>query len=225
MITQQHKRTLPFDDQNYQLIEYEDFFFNEQNKKIRVKDLGQKFASINSFFYEYLKEFHIPCAFIKKLGKKSLLFIKFSELPFVVKILNQSDKRTAKIFSIKQGTILNLPVFEYHYGNAKDSVVSEGHLISFNLCSYDDLRVINRICTKINAVIKSFFERREEFIGEISCSFGKFEDKIYLIDDFTPLSLKIFNLNSNGKLPDPYKLDTMNLMKKYTDHLFKFTSG
>ncbi|NNJ53456.1 MAG: hypothetical protein HKP17_09810 [Ignavibacteriaceae bacterium] len=225
MINQKHKNKLPFDEQNYQLIEYDDYYYSEKNKKIRIKDLGKKFASINSFFYEYLKEYNIPCAYVKKTGTKSLLFIKYSPLSFRVKILNSADRRISKVFNVKQGAELTLPVIEYHYGNEKESVISESHLIAFNLCNYDDLKFINRLCSKINAVVRSFFERRDEITAELTCGFGKYEGKVYLTDDFSPMSLKIFKINEDGKLPDPYKLETAGQMNKYTDHLYNFTNG
>ncbi|NNG27501.1 MAG: hypothetical protein HKM87_08240 [Ignavibacteriaceae bacterium] len=227
MISQQFIKNLPFDSQNYQLVEYPDFFTINPDKKVKVKDLGQKFATISSFFYDYLREYHIPCAYIKKHEKNSLMFVKFQQLTFVVKILNSADKRTAKLFSIKEGANLSLPIFEYHVGNSKNSMVSESHLISFDLCSNDDLKIINRICSKVNAVLKSFFERRNEIIGELTCSFGKFESKIYLIDDFTPLSLKLFpneEMNTNNWV-NPYNLSTSSMMRKYTDHLYNITSS
>lgn len=225
MINQKHRKNLPFDEHNYQIIEYDDYFYTERNRKVRVKDLGKKFASINSFFYDYLKEFNIPCAFIKKTGNRSLLFVKYSPLSFTVKILNSADKRISKIFSVKQGDNLTLPVIEYHFGNSKDSIITESHLISFNLCTYDDLKFINRLCSKINAVVKSFFERREETIAELSCNFGKYEGKVYLTNDFSPTSLKIYKLNEDEKLPDPYKIETAGQMNKYADHLYNFTNG
>ncbi len=225
MINQNQKKNLPFDEHIYQIIEYDDYFYNGRNKKVKVKDLGKKFASINSFFFDYLKEFNIPCAYIKKTGNKSLLFIKYSPLSFTVKILNSADKRISKIFSVKQGENLALPVMEYHFGNIKDSIISESHLISFNICTYDDLKFINRLCSKINAVVKSFFERREESVAEFSCNFGKYEGKIYLTNDFGPTGLKIYKLNEDGKLPDPYKIETAAQMNKYTDHLYNFTNG
>lgn len=225
MIIQQHKKNLPFDEQGYQLIEYDDFFVTQKNKKVTAKNLGQKFALINSYFFEYLKGYNIPCAYIKKTGKRNLLFLKFTEFPFKVKILNAADKRTAKIFSIKPGTALELPIYEFHLGDFADSIISESHLISFNLCSYDDIKLIHRLCSKINAIVKSFFERRNESIVELTCGFGKFESKIYLIDDFSPLSLKIIKNDSDRKLPDPYKLETLAQMKNYTDHLLKLTNG
>ena len=219
------KKELPFDDQNYQLLEYPDYLTNGSAKKVKVKDLGTKFASINSFFMDYLKEFHIPAAFVKAQDNNSLKFIKHERLPFTVKILNLIDKRTAKIFSKKEGHSLKLPIFEYHYGIGKDSLVSESHLVTFDLCSIEDIKLINRICSKVNAVLKSFFERRGEILAEVDCSFGKSENKIYLVDDFTPRSLKIISLNGNNKSISPYKFDTPATVRKYTDHLFNVMSS
>ena len=225
MILQQHKSNLPFDEQNYLSVEYADYFFPSQNKKVKVKDLGKKFALINSFFFDYLKEYHVPCAFIKSHNENSLVYIKYHELSFSIKILNACDKRTAKIFSLKEGDLLELPVFEYHYSDSKNSLISESHLIAFDICSNEDLKVINRICSKVNAILKAFFERRNETVAEVTCYFGKFDSKIYLVNDFSPMSLKIFTNGSTKKWADPYQLKTSNEMRKYTDFLFNITSS
>jgi len=225
MIAEQSISDLPFDEQNYLIVEYPDHFISEKNKKIHVKNLGEKFACINSFFYEYLKEYNIPCAFIKCYHKSSLVFLKFDQLSFSIKILNAADKRTAKIFPVKEGDPLELPVFEYHYGNSNNSIVSESHLIAFDLCTNEDLKLINRICSKINAVIKAFFERRNEMVAEIVCSFGRYEGKLFLVDDFSPLSLKVFPNGNAQKWSNPYQLSSSSDMRKYTDFLFDITSA
>ena len=225
MILHNVKIDLPFDDQNYLMIEYPDYFYPVQNKKAKVKDLGKKFAAINSFFYDYLKEYHIPCAYIKNHNERSLVYMNFEQLQFSIKILNTADKRTAKIFSIKEGANLELPIFEYHYGSSKGSLVSESHLIAFDICTYEDLKLINRICSKVNAVLKAFFDRRSEIVAEVTCSFGKSKNKIYLIDDFSPLSLKIFPNGNVDKWTNPYLLKTSGNMRKYTNFLFNITSS
>lgn len=217
-------KSFPFDGNNYLLIQYPDFITDEKNKKIRVKGLGEKFASINSFFMDYLKEYHIPSSFVKNHSKSVLKHMSFEKLNFYIKILNVIDKRTAKIFAKKEYAPLNIPIFEYHYDNGKDSLVSESHLIAFDLCNYEDLRVVGRICSKVNAVLKSFFERRNEILAEVKCHFGKSEDKIYVIEDFTPRSIKTIPVEKNNKSLDPYKLTTPNQLRKYTDHLHKLTS-
>ncbi len=225
MAPQKNSIDLPIDEQNYQFVEYDDYFLNEKSKRVKLKNLGEKSAAINSYFFEYLKGYNIPCAYVKKSDKRGLIFLKFTEFPFYIRIINSADKRTAKIFSLKPGTALDLPIFEYHFGASNDSLITESHLISFNLCTYDEVKFINRLCSKINAIVKSFFERRNESLIELTCRFGKFDNKIFLIDDFSPTSLKIVKSETDNKLPDPYRIETPAQMKKYTDFLLHLTNG
>lgn len=211
----------PLDGNNYLLVEYYDFITDEKNKKIRVKGLGEKFAAINSFFMDYLKGYHIPSSFVKTHSKSTLKHLNLKKFSFYTKVLNVIDKRAAKIFVKKEQELLNLPIFEYHYDNGRDSLVSQSHLIAFDLCTHEDLKIIGRLCSKINAVLKSFFERRNEILAEVSCFFGKNEDKVYLIEDFTPRSLKTIPQERNEKSLNPYKLTTPSQLRKYTDHLLK----
>ena len=225
MIFEQFKTSLPFDDQNYIHVEYPDYFFAAKNRKARVKDLGKKFAEINAFFYDYLQKYHIPTAYVKKSKTNTIIFSKFNELPFYVKILNSVNKRTAKLFGKKEGEQMELPIYEFHFGHNKDSLICESHLVAFDFCSTEDVRTVNRICSKVNAVLKAFFERRNERIVEVICSFGKQDNNIYLVDDFSPMSLKVFPEKEEKKWTNPYKLSTSNEMKKYTDYLYRIINS
>lgn len=218
-------KDFPLNGQGFIHTEYPDFIILNDSKKVKVKDLGVKFTAINSFFFDYLKEYHIPTAFVKNDKKNSMQYIKHERFPFSVKISNVVDKRTSKIFCKTEGCHLNLPIFELHYGEQNNCIVNESHLITFDLCTNEDLKLIYRICSKANAVLKSFFERRNETLAEVFCYFGKHEGKIYLIDDFTPKSLKIIPSEmANGKWIDPYNLTTSSEIRKYTDVLFNLTS-
>jgi phosphoribosylaminoimidazole-succinocarboxamide synthase len=217
-------KDIPFDEGNYQLIEYLDNYQITDGKKVKVKEIGKKVALTNAFFFDYLKEYHIPTAFLRKDGENSLKFSTYLEYPFRIKILNSADKRNSKIFGMKEGSELNLPIFEFHYGCGKESVISESHLIAFDLCNPEDMKLITRICSKINAVLKSFFERRNETLAEVCCHFGKYEEKVFLIGDFSPASLKIFPKDESVKWINPYKLSSAAEVKKYTEHLFNIAS-
>jgi phosphoribosylaminoimidazole-succinocarboxamide synthase len=219
------KKDMILDAKDYFIIEYFDFLSMDGGKKVKIKSLGEKFASINSFFFEYLKEYHIPAAFVKNHDKSSLKFIKFKKFPFSIKILNIVDKRTSKIFNRKEGELLSIPVFEIHLSDCKDSLISESHLLAFDLCPTEDFKIIIRICSKINAVLKSFFERRGYLMAETKCNFGKYEDKIFVVDDFTPRSLKIIPLDKDSKGIDPYKFRTAAEIKHYTEHLYNMMSA
>jgi phosphoribosylaminoimidazole-succinocarboxamide synthase len=218
-------KSFSFNGENFTTIEYNDSILLNGDKKLHVKGLAEKFAAINSYFFGYLREYQIPTAFHKIQNKTTIKLLKYNQLPFVVKIFNVVDKRTAKLFSLKESDPLSLPVFEYHLNEYKDSLITESHLIAFDLCSYDDIKLIGRICSKVNAVLKSYFERRGELLAELTCVFGKVDNKLYLVDDFTPKSIKLLPVDRNSKFINPFKLATPSEVKKYTEHLFHLTSS
>ncbi|MGQ9798823.1 MAG: phosphoribosylaminoimidazolesuccinocarboxamide synthase [Ignavibacterium sp.] len=210
-------------DEKYIQVEYTDTVLSEK-KKMKVKDIGQKTCELSHFFFEYATSFQIPTAYVKKDDKTILKFVNYKSFPFYVKILNRADKRIAKIFGLKEHSELKLPVFEFHYGKGKDTVITESHLISFDLCNYEEMKIILRISSKVNAVLKSFFDRRNEILSQLSCTFGKFEEKIYLTGDFSPFGLKIYPKEENKKWTDPEKMITAAEIKKYTEFLYNIVS-
>lgn len=218
-------KVFPFESENFTAIEYSDAIQLNGSKKVRVKGLAEKFASINGHFLEYLREYQIPTAFHKIHNKTTIKQVKFKPLGFNIKIANLADKRTSKLFSTKEFDHLSLPIFEYHLNSEKDSLITESHLIAFDLCSYDDIKLIGRICSKVNAVLKAYFERRGETLAEFVCVFGKVDNKLFIVDNFTPLSLKLLQSAKDSKAVNPFKLSTPNDIKKYTDHLFQLISS
>ncbi len=211
-------------DNNYsQIVEYPDTYSLNGEKLLKIKNLGERFAYFNLHFLDFLKEYHIPSAFVKIHNKNGIKFTKHSRLQFYIRILNITDKRTSKLFSLKESEPLNLPIFEVHFGLGKDTLISDSHLIAFDLCSNEDLKIIYRICSKVNAVLKSYFERRNYLLAEVNCYFGKYENKIFLVDDFTPRSLKILPFDRSDNFIDPYRLSTVPEVRHYTENLYNLT--
>ena len=211
--------SLPLDSEDYLNQYFPDYVINGKSKKIKFNNLGENFAKTNIHFLDYLKTYHVPVASVKLIDKNTIKFIKYNPISFSIKILNYIDKRTSKIFGKKEKEHLDLPLYEYHVGKGNNTLVSESHLISFNLINFEQLKTINRICSKVNAVLRSFFERRGVFLGEVTCSFGKHGEKIYLVNNLTPLSLKITEQNNKNKFIDPYKLETPAKLRNYTEYI------
>lgn len=208
----------PLDDKYIQ-VEFLDTVLIDKTK-IKIKDLGIKSVELSTYFFEYLTGYQVPTAYVKRDSENIIKCVDYSEFRFLVKILNHSDKKIAKIFGIKENTELRLPIYEFRYGEAKDNLINESHLLSFDLCNSEDMKVILRISSKINAVLKSFFERRNEILTELDLKFGKFQDKIYVTGDFTPFGIKVYPNEENSKWTDPNKLNTPAEIKKYTEFLF-----
>ncbi len=184
----------------------------------KIKGIGEKFTKINAYFFEYLIGFNIPTAFNKLSSENQFHLNKFTQVPFLIKILNIVDKRTSKIFNINEYEHLSIPIIEIFKDDNSYSLITESHIIAFNLVTSLELRYIFRLCSKINAVLKNFFERRNLILAEVNCYFGKNENQIFTVGDFTPISLKIINKNNNSI--NPYKIKTSKELELYTESIF-----
>lgn len=187
-----------------------------QQKKI--KGIGEKLAKVSSYFFEYINGFNIPTVFDKLNSENQYQVKKFIEVPFLIKMLNNVDKRTSKIFNIDEYENLSIPILEIYKDDNPFSLITESHILAFNLVSSLELRYIFRLCSKINAVLKNFFERRNLLLVEFNCHFGKVENQILLVGDFTPMSFKIIDKNNISL--NPYKIKTPKEISLYTNLIF-----
>ncbi|MCX6149824.1 MAG: hypothetical protein NTX22_04800 [Ignavibacteriales bacterium] len=212
------------EDENYFSIEYTDDVNLNSKEIVKIKNIGAKFTLSNSFFLDYLNAYNIQTGY-KKVEENSIVLNKHYQFPFYIKILNIIDKRTAKIFNKQEGSNLQIPLLTFHFGNSPDNMISENHLMALELCLLEDIKVMKRICSKVNAVLKSFFERRNTTLAEVNCYFGKEDEKVFIVDDFTPLSLKILQTNSNGNTINPYKIKSAEDIKNYSEFLLTLISS
>lgn len=225
IITENRTNYQSQDGENLVSLSYSDSIIVSGRKSIRIKNISQKFIKVNSYFFDFLKGYNLPVGYQASSEGKSIIFQNHSPFPFYIKILNNIDKRNSKIFAKNEGELLPLPIYELHYGAEKESLVNESHLVSLDICPVEDLKMMFRIASKVNVVLKSFFERRNSSLLEVKCCFGKQDERIFLINDFTPQSIKVYAQGEGQKLINPYKLSNSEAIKAYTDYLLNFTTN
>ncbi len=189
-------------------------------KKIRYKTLSEDYIKLNRFFFEYLTSFKIPVLFEGIADENSLLFTEHAPYPFFARVVNHLDSASALIFEKNVWEPYPLPVFEYGLIDMNGASISKDQIISVGLSSVEDLKFISRLCTKINAILKSFFERRNTSVISFTCIFGKTDDKIAITGDFFPPMLQIINnpdMTETGI--DYFQLDDAAQLKKHVEFL------
>jgi len=213
------------DGENLLSLNYGEIITLTGKKTVRIKNINLKFIKINSFFFDFLKGYNLPSGFINLTEGKNMIFQGHTVFPFYIKVLNIIDRRGAKVFGRSEGETLPLPVYELHYGAEKESLTNESQLVSLDMCSVEDLKMMFRIASKVNVVLKSFFERRSSVLAEVKCFFGKQDERIFLVNDFSPQGVKVFAAGEGAKAFNPYKLNNSESIKTYTDYLLNFTTN
>lgn len=192
-----------------------------KGSRLRFKGLGEKNSIINSFFLDFLKGYNLPVLFRERVDANKIAFHPHTPLPVIIRVINYTDQKMAHTFSLEYGTPLSTPVLLHFLHREPIVFLSESQLISFNVLPVQHLRSINRLAGKTNAVLKSFFERRNLVLCEFICSFGIVDEKIAVIGDFLSPSLQVASV-TNGSLPKPLTVSGTRELKMYTEQLLDF---
>lgn len=176
--------------------------FNDEylinNKVKKIDGIG----SINCFCTAQLQKlfqsYNILTSYLDSHSEKELVYKNFQKIPIVVRVLNFSDKNLAKVFESSPNEKLLTPIFEFYFNDNRKISLNEYHLLAFGVLSIEDSRQIIKIASKINAILKSFFDRRGYDLVEIPLEFGKINNQIVHTSIFTADSIKIKPKNDNN---------------------------
>lgn len=210
-----------FKDGKISTREFTDIVQTDKKTRFRSKNIGELNAKINSFFLGYVQQFNIPVPLFEYQSPNVISHQTLELFPFGLKVLNVYDKKNSRIFLKKELEVLQVPLYEFYVGEFLEHFVGENHISSLELSTAIEIKMIQRIASKANAVLKSFFERRNITLMELNLLFGKSEDKIFLIGDFSPIKLKLLSESLINQSINPYKISSSQLLKKYSEIIYE----
>lgn len=159
-----------------------------------IKGKGIINKDISCFLFHYLEGFHIPTHYVKDLGGREMLVRRLEMIPLEIAIRNIVAGSLTQRFGLEAGKELSYPIIEFYLKNEQrnNPMINPSHAIALQLATPDEIRVIERLTSKINAVLKSFFQRRNFRLVDLALEFGRAKDKLVLGDE---ISLNTFRLS------------------------------
>ncbi|MCK4893656.1 MAG: phosphoribosylaminoimidazolesuccinocarboxamide synthase [Calditrichia bacterium] len=190
-------------DQEEQLMmEFLDVLPFESAKKVSVKEKGKVNTDLSSYLFEYLHSYNVPTHFLKKVDSKNILVKKLNMIPIEMVIWNIATTGLSKKLGISEGAMLETPVIEFYLKDAKLKypMINDYHAYALGLCDRNDMSAIVRIGTKINAVLRSFFQRKNLSLVKFTLEFGKVGNQVMLGDEVTPDTFIVWGVKDDGKV-------------------------
>lgn len=156
---------------------------------------------ISCYLFDYLEGFHIPTHFIQRISDNEMLVRKLEIFPLLVKVYNYAVETLPKRFGLKEGAALEFPIIEYYYRNPDGGLswMNEYHLYSFRLAAPEDVKQINRLASKTNAVLRSLCARRQLAILSLQLEFGKADGQVFIADELTPRTCNFIDCSATNK--------------------------
>ena len=156
---------------------------------------------ISSYLFKYLTGFRIPTHFMEKVSSSGMLVKQLAMIPLQVRVLNVSSGEFAAQYGVKEGTELAVPIIEHRYRNPDlgNPLVNEFHIYSLGFATPEQLRSINRLASKTNVVLKSFFERRELKLLSMNLEFCIAGNQVTIGDEISPRTCRFADMQKKER--------------------------
>lgn len=175
---------------------------------------------ISSYLFEYLEGYRVPTHYIRKISGTEMMVKRLDMIPLLVTLYNVAGGPLAQRFGLQEGKSLDFPVIEHYYRDGKGNTewLNEHHLYAFNILPPDDLRQINRLVTKVNAVIRGLCDRRQLLLASIRLEFGRHKGQIAIADELSPHTCHFLDLGTqNAEARDRFHPDHSNAEETFAE--------
>jgi phosphoribosylaminoimidazole-succinocarboxamide synthase len=205
------------DDQLIQL--FTDYIpIRNGNKKDKIRGKAVLNNAMSSLLFEYLESYHVMTHFVSKLSEKEMLVKKIEILPFVVTVSNVATNALCKRYGFENGADLENPITEIYLEDdkSKNSMVNDSHLLALNIANNDEVFSVHRTIQKVNAVLKSFFDRRNVKLIQFNLRFGRHKGHMVICDEVTPDTCRLWDALTSERIdPDGNYLKIEKIEKYY----------
>ena len=186
----------------------------------KIKGRGAINNAISCHLFDYLESYNILTYFISKSNDKEMTVKKVETLPFEVLISNVATGALCKKLKVKEGNVLDAPVIEYAYKqtNGDREIIDETALLKINVTTAEEIKTLNMLVFKINALLKSFLERRNIKLVDSLLQFGKYRGHFILAGELSPDTCRMWDRNSDEKMDkDSFLQDLGNAEQGYQE--------
>ena len=173
----------------------------EASRKTQNTTVATLANEISSYLFKYLAGFRIPTHFMDKVSSSEMLVKQLAMIPLEVRVHNVAAGEFCKRFGMKDGAELTVPVIEHYYKNPElgNPLTNEFHIYSLGLATPDQLRAINRLASKTNVVLRSFFERRELRLVSMNLEFGVIGNQLMIGDEISPRTCRFADMQKKDR--------------------------
>ncbi len=188
-------------------------------KKGQFNQKGELNLKFSQKICEMLSEKGIPHHLVEVMGATQVRVLKLQMLPVEVVVRNKTAGSLAKRLGFEEGMNLKKPLVEFYLKNdeLQDPLLTEGQIETLEIMSLEDLKLAQEMALKINKSLLSFFNEVGVDLIDFKVELGKDQkQKLYLADEITPDSCRLWDQKSKEKLDkDVFRRDLGDVGEAY----------
>ncbi|MFZ5519348.1 MAG: phosphoribosylaminoimidazolesuccinocarboxamide synthase [Candidatus Zhuqueibacterota bacterium] len=213
------KKLYAIEEQEQLIQEFkDDISSSDGNITGTIKGKGATNKQISATLFEYLEGFNIQTHFVKDLGPREMLIRRLEMIPVELLMRNIAIGSFSERFGLVQGEELKCPIMEFYLKDPahQHPMINQSHMIAFKMATADEVKMIERMASKINAILKSYFMRRNIKLIDFKLEFGRYNNKILLGDEITPDTCTLWDVHTQTRIEtDVTRTDSGTAEKAY----------
>ena len=193
--------------------------FNAQ-KRGTIQEKGIMNNKISEALFKLLETEGVPTHFVRRLNDREMLVRRLEIIPVEVIVRNVIAGSLAKRLGLKEGDPLSRPTLEYCYKSDPlgDPMINEFHIRALGWATDGELKEIEALSFRVNDLLKDFFDHRDLILVDFKLEFGRHHGKIYLGDEISPDTCRLWEKGSLEKLDkDRFRRDLGKVEEAYQE--------
>jgi phosphoribosylaminoimidazole-succinocarboxamide synthase len=175
---------------------------------------------MSEIFFRLLEREGVPTHFVKRLSEREMLVKRLDIIPVETVVRNIIAGSLAKRLGLEEGKALPSPIVEYYYKSdpLDDPMINEWHVTVLGMATEAELRTIDTLALKTNAVLRAFLESKGLLLVDMKLEFGRHHGQILLGDEICPDTCRFWDLTTRQKLDkDRFRQDLGGVEEAYQE--------
>ena len=189
-------------------------------KRGTIVNKGVMNNKISERLFTLLESEGVPTHFVERLNDRDMLVKKLEIVPIEVVIRNVIAGSMSKRLGIEEGTKAKKPILEFYYKKDEldDPLVNDDTAVALGWATAAEVKKIREMATKVNSVLKKFFDKRGIILVDFKVEFGRHKGKILLGDEICPDTCRLWDKKTMEKMDkDRFRRDLGKIEEAYQE--------
>jgi phosphoribosylaminoimidazole-succinocarboxamide synthase len=196
------------DEAAHAIVYFKDDIAAKGNDKIQtLTGKGVLTNRISAHIMTRIEQVGVPTHFIKQLNMREQLVRRVEVIGLEVMVRNVAAGSLCKRLNVKEGTVLNQPIFEIYmkHDNGARTLVNDYHAIERGVVDPFELEDITYMSMRVNDFLNGMFAGVHMRLVDFNIEFGRIygeygEVYLLLADEISPDNCRIWDIKSDDRL-------------------------
>jgi phosphoribosylaminoimidazole-succinocarboxamide synthase len=175
---------------------------------------------MSAALFQVLERARVPTHYLETLSDREMLCRRLDIILIETIVRNIVAGSLAKRTGLEEGTAIKQPIVELYYKSDPlgDPMLNDDHVRMMRLATPTELAWMKRTALRVNAVLKPHLARRGILLVDFKLEFGRHGKKLYLGDEISPDTCRLWDSSSNERLDkDRFRRDMGGVEEAYAE--------